>query len=333
MVLMQSIVDEKTGTTIVGKGQKLTKEMLNRLKHFDNIPVWISIASLSELIKGHSVWKVDKKTLEIYKDYAKALRNVFLPLKEGNKLSLDQLVNIAEDMIQKFSDNYKILACVNLLKEMEQGEYNHSVNVAFISLVLGRWLMFDEQKLKNLLLAALLHDVGKNELAPYLYHKDESEMNNIERIEYRRHPILAYEKLAAFNELDNDVLKGVLTHHERCDGLGFPLSLREKRINDIAKVIGIVDTYDTLMKKQHVFSTVKTLGVNMMRKFNVNFLLQFCSNMMNYYVGALVVLNTGQMGEVVFIQSQAIHRPIIKIENEYINLYEKTHLEIEEVIL
>lgn len=332
MVLMQPIIDEQTGTAIVGKGQKITTEILARLQNFKHVQLWISVESMIAAAKEHSIWKVDERTLQTYKDYAQVLKNFLEEAKEKHTLSIEKLLDLSGEIIREFSDSYRALACINLLQEMECDQYEESINVAFMTLMIGKWMMFDEVTLKNSVLAALLHNVGKLQLSPMLYHKRENEMNSTEKIEYKRHPIYAYQTLIAYNELDVEVLKGVLTHHERCDGSGYPLSLRNEKIGKIAKLIGIADTFEELRRDYNIFEVIRIMETQMIRKFDVNMLLQFCNTIMNYYVGSTVVLNTGEVGEVVFIQMQALHRPIIKIKGEYINLYEESQLEIEKVI-
>lgn len=326
MTLMQSIVDENTGATIVGKGQVLTEESIEKLSNFEHTQVWITIQSEA------NIWKVDSKTMEKYKAYAKMLRAILEDAGDHSLLSINKLVDLTNDIVKEFNDDYHLLACVNLINKLEKDTYEHSINVAFIALMMGRWAEYDDAGLKDLVLAALLHDVGKISLPSHICKKDKQDMNLMEKIEYRRHPVYGYERLASYNELSVEALKGVLSHHERCDGSGYPLSLRENKINRIAKIIGIADTYDYLKGRYHVFEVARRLGNTMMRKFDVNLLFQFCNNMINYYVGCSVLLNTGEIGEVAFIQPQTWGRPIIKVQDAYINLYEKTHLEIIKVI-
>ena len=216
-----------------------------------------------------------------------------------------------------------------LFKKLKLSEQQHSIRVCNKALKYNLDNSIDKNKLAKI---ALLHDVGKIDINPMYIHINEEDMNHMERLEYRRHPILGYERLAAYNELSINVLKGVLSHHERCDGSGYPLCLKEDKITNIAKIIGLADTYDKLKTQHNVFEVIKILETQMIRKLDIHMLLQFCSNIMNYYVGAMVVLNTNEIGEIVFIQSQALHRPIIKVRGEHINLYEKTHLEIVRVI-
>lgn len=325
MTLMQAIVDIRTGTIIVGRGQILTEKSIEKLKKFDHTQVWISVQAES------ATWQVNHKVLENYKEYAKTLQAIFEDSRDDELLSIDKLVDLADSILTGFNNEYHLLSCVNLINELEQDTYNHSINVAFLSLIMGKWAGYNEGKLKDLVLASLLHDIGKISLPPHIFNKSEEDMNMMEKLEYRRHCIYGYERLVNYNEVSIEALKGVLSHHERCDGSGYPLSMRENKINDIAKIIGIVDTYDYLKKHYHVFEAVRRLGNTMMRKFELDLLYEFCNNITNYYVGCSVLLNTGEVGEVVGIQPQAWGRPIINIRGKNINLYEKVHLEIVKV--
>lgn len=326
MTLMQSIVDEHTGATLVAKGQTLTEESIEKLSNFEHAQVWVTIQSEA------NIWKVDSKTMEKYKAYAKMLRAILDDTGGQALLSINRLIDLTSDIVKEFSDEYHLLACVNLVNKFEKDTYEHSINVAFIALMMGRWAEYDGTDLKDLVLAALLHDVGKISLPVHVLKKDKQDMNLMEKLEYRRHPIYGYERLASYNELSVEALKGVLSHHERCDGSGYPLSIRESKINHIAKIIGIADTYDHLRNYYHIFEVIRRLGNTMIRKFDVNLLFQFCNNMIHYYVGCSVLLNTGEIGEVAFIQPQTWGRPIIKVQEAYVNLYEKTHLEILKVL-
>lgn len=196
--------------------------------------------------------------------------------------------------------------------------------------MMGRWRAYSEQRLEQLVLAGLLHDVGKIDLTIALKERD-MDGSLRERLAYKRHPIFGYEKLAQFNELDNEVLKAVLTHHERCDGSGFPLSLREDKISDIAKIIGLADTYDELRQKEHIFNVIKELRSTQLRAFEVDLLLEFCNNIMNYYIGNHVLLSSGEIAEIYAIQPQSVYRPIVKVNDKLIDLYVQSQIDIVKV--
>ncbi len=325
MVLLQPILDEKTGAILLPRGDKLTEESIEKVHHFQHTQVWVDINTEDKM------WQTEERIVESYKEYATTLKCI---IEGGNKvgevLNIEALKNLAQYMIKDFKDDFNLLACVNLVSQLKEEYYTHSINVAFLSLVMGRWRDYSEQRLEQLVLAALLHDVGKIDLPNALKDTD-MDRRLRERLAYKRHPIYGYEKLVPFNELDNEVLKAVLTHHERCDGSGFPLSLRGDKISDMAKIIGLADTYDELKQKNHIFNVIKELRSTQLRAFEVDLLLEFCSNIMNYYIGNHVLLSTGEIAEVYSISPQAIYRPTVKVNNKLIDLYVQSQIDIVKV--
>lgn len=325
MTLLQPIVDIDTGSTIIGKDQLLTEEVLKRIEKFKHTEVWVSITPES------NVWQVEEKVIESYKKYVNVLKHIIGNDTGGVFIPLHEVEELAQCIVEDFTYNFNLLACVHLVNKMEKDVYSHSMNVTFLSLLIARWVNFDPSRFKEVAMAALLHDIGKIDIAGTLLQKVK-DLTIKEKIELRRHPINGYEKLIAYNELNNEVLKAILTHHERCDGSGFPLNLTEERINDISKIIGLADEYDNLRSSKNIFETIKILRCDMIRKFDINMLIEFCNNVINYYIGEHVILNTGEVAEIVFIQPRALHKPIVKVNEKYIDLYENVQIEIVQVL-
>lgn len=321
MVLMQPIVDIDTGNIIIAKGQMLTQELIKKIANFTHTQVWVDMNT------EEKVWQVEEEVLTYYKQYVQMLKGIIGQKNKKLTIKLGELISLVDCIIEEFTQEFKLLACVNLLNKLDRDSYEHSINVAFLSLVIGRWENYSKDKLKKLVLASLLHDVGKIDVPMYILSK-EIDMSIKEKLQYKRHPIYGYEKLSRYNEVDVEVLKAVLTHHERCDGSGFPLNLTSERISDLAKIIGIVDEYDRLRGQYHIFDVIKILRGDMIKKFDINLLLAFCNNIMNYYIGTYVQLNTGEIAEVVCIQSHVLHRPIVKVKERFIDLYDNPQIKI-----
>ena len=326
MTLMQSIVDENTGTVIVAKGQTLNAGHIDRLRNFNHTQIWVKIDEEA------TFWDIDPQIYNQYRTYAKVLKYVFEKNEGISFAKVQEVIGLAKKIVRDAISDYHLLGCISLLPRMEKDIYIHSVNVAFLSLLVGKWQGYDTQKQEELVISALLHDVGKLQINPQLNNKGDKTKNLGEKLEYMRHPILGYEILASFNELSVEILKGVLSHHECIDGSGYPLSLEAEMINDYAKIIGIVDTYDHLKEEYHIFDAIKQLGSICSKKFSTDILLEFCHNVVNYYIGSHVLLSNGEVGEVVFIQSQAIYKPIVKVGNNKINLYEQTDIHVVKVL-
>lgn len=330
MKLLQPIVDEKTGTILLPKGSVLNDDSIDRVSSFDHTQVCVEVKSES------TIWETNKEDLDNYKAYSDSLKYILSSTIDNNNVDVKKVKQLAKSLIETFNNNVQILACVNDINYFGQYGYMHSLNVALIAIVIGRWNEYSDEQLEKLALAGLLHDIGKvyrdNITNKKIFKIDRKLDSNLaERLIYKRHPISGYEKLVQYRELDIEVLKAVLTHHERCDGSGFPLSLTGDKISELAKIVGLADEYEALRQKHHIFDVIKELRTTQMGCFDIDLLINFCTNIMNYYIGTHVLLNTGEIGEVESIQQQSIYRPIVKTRDKTIDLYIESQVKIEKV--
>lgn len=321
MVLMEPIIDQITGNIIIPRGEVITKKHLHKLVQFPDKQVWVTVSYSS------AIWRADKESINEYRRYVLGIKQVL-----GQETHIGNVVrrmkNISDEMIKSYVDDYNVLSCMHLLNEFNKDTYCHTVNVAFLCLMIGKWRMYSRQEISDLILSALLHDVGLLHIKEPLFNVKFSKLDVKQNVEYKRHPIYSYEKLVAYNELNVKVLKGILSHHERCDGSGYPLSLKGEYINDISKVIGITDTFDILRQEYNIFETLGILGHRMVRKFDNKLLFEFCDNIASYYIGHRVVLDNGILGQVVLVQPNSFDRPIIRTNQGVINLNKRLDLKI-----
>ena len=120
----------------------------------------------------------------------------------------------------------------------------HSLRVALISKRLAQECDLGEEKAERLYLAGLLHDIGKIGVPEATLTK-EGRLTDDEFEQMKRHPMLGATILGGIRQLD-DVIVGILNHHERPDGLGYPRGLVGDEVSIDGLIVGIADCLDAM---------------------------------------------------------------------------------------
>lgn len=143
-------------------------------------------------------------------------------------------------------------ALTNSIDAKDQYTRGHSERVAFISRWIGERLAenepLEDEQIHKFYLAGLLHDIGKMGIAEAVLRKKgkltEHEINHI-----RAHPSIGACILGEIKQM-RDIVPGVLCHHERMDGKGYPNGLVADQIPLIGKVVGLADGFDAMTSKR-----------------------------------------------------------------------------------
>jgi putative nucleotidyltransferase with HDIG domain len=134
---------------------------------------------------------------------------------------------------------------IRLLSErVDEEGAAHPVNVAVLSLLLGRACGLEAAQLRELGMAALLHDVGKLELPGFLRFGGPG-LSAEERRSLEQHVALGVEAGRRLG-LSADALRSIAEHHERNDGSGYPQALDGTAISLAGAILALVNHYDNL---------------------------------------------------------------------------------------
>lgn len=137
-----------------------------------------------------------------------------------------------------------ITTVANTIDAKDDYTKGHSIRVAHYSEALARKLGWSEEEVQNIHYIALLHDIGKIGVPDSVLNKP-FKLTNIEFELIKKHTIMGAEILKDI-KMFKDVNIGAKYHHERYDGKGYPSGLKGEEIPLVARVIGIVDSYDAM---------------------------------------------------------------------------------------
>jgi HD-GYP domain-containing protein (c-di-GMP phosphodiesterase class II) len=155
-----------------------------------------------------------------------------------------------KDLKQLFIGSLRALT--NSIDAKDKYTRGHSERVAFIS----RWIAeryaednpVEDEYIQRVYLAGLLHDIGKIGIDERVLRKEgkltEEEMNQI-----KAHPSIGANILADIKQM-RDIIPGILYHHERIDGKGYPHGLLGNQIPLIGKIVMIADSFDAMTSKR-----------------------------------------------------------------------------------
>lgn len=139
-----------------------------------------------------------------------------------------------------------IVHLLNLLEQKEPGLKEHALNVTTYASMMKEALPLNKKgTYGDLLIASLLHDTGKLAIPGKVLNKH-GKLNNIEWELIKKHSELGVYILESLS-LSHDVKKGILHHHEKWDGSGYPLGLNGAEIPLIARMIAIADSFDAMV--------------------------------------------------------------------------------------
>ncbi|MBI4949977.1 MAG: GAF domain-containing protein [Deltaproteobacteria bacterium] len=120
----------------------------------------------------------------------------------------------------------------------------HTKRVFEYSLAIGKHMTMPPKALEILKLSAVLHDIGKIGIEDRILRKD-APLDADEAAVMRLHPQYGAEIMKHVPQL-KDIVPGMLHHHERFDGQGYPRGFKGEQIPLIARIISVADTYDAM---------------------------------------------------------------------------------------
>lgn len=283
---------------------------------------------------------VEESTIQIdnlksigYMDIMEELKKFLNHYKQHNQIEFTLLTNIVE-AIKEIRGNKDIVFCLNENFRPEFYTYSHSLNVALLVMMIGKWLKYSERKITQLIYAGILHDIGKLKIDPAILNKP-GQLSPIEYDLVKTHAVLGYKIVEPLKFLSNEIKKSILFHHEREDGSGYPKGVKGDEIPYMAKIIAVADIYIAMTsnrvysEEKPPFMVFKLMEDHSFGRLDLKITRTLLTNIANYYLGHRVILNNGEKGEIVFINPQRLSRPIIKTERGFVDLSMDLSLQIE----
>ena len=338
MILSEDLI--LNGLTLVAKKIALKSSMIKTIIEFypsDTINVYSSEEDLVVTSSQISIAQRLIQTETVLNQFSNKIDKFLNSLQKNSEPDLTEIKVMSKEILDNLNDYGSILKSITNSRNIDEYLTRHCVNVALLSSMLGKWLNLPNKDLTLLTYTAFLHDIGKTKVNPTILNKP-SKLTKSEFNEIKKHSFYAYTLLKDIPFLDESVISGVLTHHERLDGSGYPLGLKEDKIGIFAKIIAITDMFDAMTsdrvysKKQNPLAVLEIMQHDCVGLLDYNYLTTFIRKMPNYYTGETVKLNNGSIGKIIKIDINNISKPLIYVAPNFIDLNNEKELFIIELL-
>lgn len=331
-ILAKTIYNSK-GSILLKNGITLTDALITRIEENGIFTIYIddgySDAEINELIKPevrNQAIKAIKETFQNIESYNHSMKgelnsfNTKLKIK-GMEKYLGQLKQVSDYIVEDIMNSRQLMINLVDIKSIDNYTYEHSLNVAVLSLILGIELKLVKGDLYKLFMGALLHDIGKAFLPKDLLSIPIKDMSEEQYNQYKNHTLSGYDYLKENYNISSHSKVISLQHHENYDGSGYPRGMSGNFINRMARIVSIANAYDEITSDTVSASAkppneaIEYIMGAAGRYFDFEMANTFVRKIIPYPAGTLVKLSNKKIAVVDKVNPNYPLRPIVKILN------------------
>ncbi len=327
MRIDQSVVD-RLGRNLVAHGSILDEYVIDSLLKLGVMSVYIQEGEMDPEEENIVISPEAQKNIEklhtadrskvtlsnsVRERVAHGIQYIYSNADDAN-LS-DATDSITNDLLSAIDSNDAIAIDINELKTSDEYTFKHSVDVATISMIIAKQQGLSRKEIYEIGVAGLLHDVGKTKVPLEILNKP-GRLDDDEFAVMKQHAVFGYRMLNERPDFSHEISLAVLQHHEKTNGLGYPLGANESQITPYAKILSVADIYDALVterpyKPAYSQRNAVEMIMSMTGELDMRAMRSFLESMILYPVDSIVTLSNGEKAKVVKNHPSYILRPTV----------------------
>ncbi len=258
----------------------------------------------------------------VYNEYMNYINSVYTDYATKKKINYQELSDTVKDLCIFIKDNKRYV--LRITPSAEQRSKNflviHSMRSTVLAITLGLELHIPISKLIELGITSILHEIGMLRLPPQLYMSNRK-LTNSERTQISTHPLLGCAILKELN-FPLSIQLGVLEHHEKENGKGYPQHLTGEKISNYAKIIAVACSFEAITAPR-LYKTARTTFdamIEMLKNENQQYdptvIKALLFSLSLFPIGAFVYLQNGKIAIVSDVSPNNPKNPIVQLINE-----------------
>ncbi len=272
------------------------------------------------------------------------IRTVIDGLERKHQLNVKAIRETSDNLVNEILRNRNILLSCCDIRSFDDYIFSHSINVCILSLMMAVTMGYNYLKLTQLGIGALLSDIGMTRIDKYVFDKPQA-LNQEEFSQVKMHTELGFEMLRTNEDVPLLSAHVAFQHHERWNGMGYPRNLGGNDIHDYARIVAVADVFDALTadrpyrKGYSIDEALEYINTMSTYYFDPECVNALMANVARFPPGSIVILSTGEIGQVVNVNPLTPTRPLIRLVTDCnkkvisgfheVDLYKQPDLQIE----
>ena len=336
---------------IIYKNTQITHELLHVLKAFqivkvpiileENVQQPIGLDTFSDHLEEIQA-TIPKPVLtfeKIYHNAVEEFKKVFFDWESGSKIEITKVRNIILPLVDKVLEDRAILFKLNSYSTPKDYLYHHCIATGLISAVITQKLGYERGFVLQMAIAGTLADCGMAKVPPHIRDK-KGTLTEQEFLLIRQHPLFSFKMIESLPAMKEEMKLAIYQHHERLDGSGYIEGLKLGKISIFAQVIAVADTFHAMTServyrsKESPFKVIEKINESEFGKFDIKGVQALVDLVAALPLGTAIELSNLDSGEIMFVNSFAPTRPLVKLVNtgEIIDLSKQRNLYITQVL-
>ena len=288
--------------------------------------IGVNVKKAIETSKHTAVGNSDMARMElvrsVYEEYMNYIESVFTHYATHKEIDQDELSDTVQELCIFIKEHRRYILRVNATIQAEDRNFLiiHTMRTTVLCLAIALQLHLQLSKMIELGVTSILHEIGMLRLPPQLYMTSRK-LSAREKAQISKHTLLGYTIIKDLN-FGLSVQLGVLEHHEKENGTGYPRRLSGEKISSIAKIIAVACTYEAISSprsyrdEKSTFDALLELLQNKEHAYDGSVIKALLYTVSLYPIGTYVYLSNRKVAEVIDTNPDNPKTPVVQLLTE-----------------
>lgn len=279
-----------------------------------------------ESLKNTAVGNSDQARIElvmqVYEEYMNYIEEVFTHYATHKEIDQEELSETVRDLCVFIKEHRRYILRVNSTIEDTGRNFLviHSMRTTVLAIAIALQLHLPLSKMVELGVTCILHEIGMLRLPPQLYMTSRK-LSAREKAQISKHTLLGYSIIKDLN-FSLSVQLGVLEHHEKENGTGYPRRLTGDKISSNAKIIAVACTYEAISSprsykdERSTFDALLEMLQNKDHLYDSSVIKALLYSVSLYPIGTYVYLSNRKIAEVIDTNPDNPKTPVVQLLTE-----------------